>query len=90
MSRLSKQKLRERIIKRLRKMKADLTQTITDVESWNENNWESTPFDAGWEKSLLHCVTNELAAWENEDVAGVRYWGGRTLKIADFREGENP
>ena len=79
---LSKSQLRNRIITRLRKMKGELEQTITDLDWWNANRDDAEPFDMGFERSLLHCVCKQLDAWEAGDMDAMNRWHDRMLDVA--------
>lgn len=69
---VDKKKLRERIIRRLMKMKYELTQLIIDKEWWNQNRTDAMPFDLGWERVLLDLVVKQLRAWHTGDMAEVQ------------------
>lgn len=45
--------VRQRIIRRTRKMKADAQQFINDVEYWNKTRTDAEPFDCEIEKVFL-------------------------------------
>lgn len=64
---MQKHELRQRIIRRLRKMRRELREDIAIRESWNDNRTDEVPFDVGWDKTMLHYVECQLAAWESGD-----------------------
>lgn len=80
---MTKAQLQHRIIRRLTRMETELCQMITDKESWNDNRTDAEPFDVGWEKVLLQCVSNELKCWHAGDIEGVRHWGQKMAEIID-------
>ena len=83
---MNKWQLKNRIIKGLNKVKAELEQSILDMESWNDNHSDNELVDVGWEKSLLQCVTKQLAAWEVGDIDEVNRWSARMAEIAEANE----
>lgn len=67
---MNKWQLRNRIINRLQKMQSELQQIVNDKEWWNANRQDSVPFDLGWDRVMLQCVTKQLEAWEADDMEG--------------------
>jgi len=70
----TKQQLLNRILSRLRKMQAELEQTIRDKEWWNDNRTDAEPFDIGWNRVILRYVNLQLEAWGRGDVASATKW----------------
>lgn len=64
---MNRWQLRNRIIKRLQKMRTELQQTIVDKEWWNENRADAPPFDLGWDRVMLKLTTEAVEAWESGD-----------------------
>ena len=80
---MNKWQLRNRIIKRLHVMCDELQQTITDKESWNDNRTDCEPFDVGWDRVMLQCVTKQIEAWEADDMDAVKRWSDKMNGIAE-------
>jgi len=79
---MDKTRLRLRIIRKLLKMKRELEQLIIDKEWWNENRRDVMPLDLGWERMLLQCVNEQLAAWDKNDLPAVNLWNSKANRIA--------
>lgn len=80
---LSKAKLKSRIIRRLRKMQDELKLIIIDKQWWNENRRDATPFDLGWEMMMLEAVEEILSAWARHDTKALTHW---TLRLSELCE----
>ena len=80
---MNKVMLRKRIVRRLRKMRRDLHDTIAMKESWNRNRVEEMPFDGGFDKTLLHYVEKQLEAWAQDDRQAIQQWGDRMASMAE-------
>ena len=80
---MNKWQLRNRIIKRLNAMRDELQQTIIDKESWNDNRPDAEPFDVGWDRVMLRCVTKQLEAWEADDMEAVKRWNDEMNSVAE-------
>lgn len=82
-AKMNKSQLKNRIIRRLRKMRDELQQTIVDKEWWNENRSDADPFDLGWDRVMLQCVTKQLEAWEVDDIETVNEWNRKMMAVSD-------
>lgn len=85
---MNKAELRDRIIRRLRKMRDEIQQTIIDKEYWNDNRDDAPPFDLGWDRVMLQCVNGQLEAWERDDIDTVNKWNRRMQELTDRHESE--
>ena len=68
---ISKSQLRQRIIRRLQKMQAELKQVIVDKRWWNTTRLNEQPFDLGWDLVMLLHTDEQLDAWERNDMQAV-------------------
>lgn len=84
---LNKWQVRNRIIRRLRRMQSELEQSIRDIERWNNSRLDAPPFDVGFEKVMLQCVRGQLEAWEQDDMESVNRWQSRMNELAKAVEG---
>ncbi len=86
MTKLSQRELRNRMIRRLRKMRRDLKQTIIDMNWWNNNRLDAQPFDLGFEIATLQCVEKQLEAWAVNDLDEMNRWSAKMTEIARHAE----
>ena len=81
-NRVDKWKLRNKIIKRLHKIRDDMDQSIRDIEWCNKNRTDADPIDIGFEKSIRYLVIWQIDAWEMDDMESVNRWQARINLLA--------
>lgn len=79
---MNKWTIRNKIIKRLHKMRDDLEQSIRNIEWWNANVADEETIDLGFEKTMRHCVNGQIDAWEHDDIEAVNRWQDRMNCVA--------
>ena len=85
---MNKWQLKNRIIGRLSKVRDELNQVIIDKEWWNANRTDAVPFDLGWDRVMLQCVTKQLEAWEADDMEAVNEWNKKMMSACDPKSNE--
>ncbi len=74
--------IRNRIIRRLRRLQLDLARNIADKEWWNNNRLDAEPFDVGWDRMLLQYTSKTLACFLAGDTKGANHWNRRMMELA--------
>lgn len=73
--------IRTRIIRRLRKMQHHQRETIAVKEWWNNNRLDASPFDVGFDKTLLRLIDRQLDAWIARDVEAANKWNDQMQSL---------
>jgi len=81
-----KPKLRQRIVRRLKKLRAKIQGILDDKEDWNALHTEEVPFDTAWDRVMLQYIDGKLDAWERNDLDAMNYWHRQMLKACDKLE----
>lgn len=84
---ITKDQLRERTIRGLKRMRRELSQIIIDKESWNDNRLDAMPFDVGWDRVMLQKVDACLDAWASGDHERIRISHDELSAVNEERTG---
>lgn len=74
--------LKNRIIRRLHKIRDELQQVVNDKEWWNENRKDAEPFDVGWDRVMLRNASDQIEAWESGDIEKANSLNAKMQEIA--------
>jgi hypothetical protein len=66
----------------LKKTRKALEESINSIQWWNTFRFDLEPMDVGFEKSMLHFVDNQLAAWKIDDMEAVELWQSKMNRLA--------
>ena len=78
---MDKRKLKNRIVRRLERLRSELSQTIVDKQWWNNNRLDAPPFDIGWDLMMRDLTTKELAAWAADDFDAARALSQEAMQL---------